>query len=143
MIDLAISLIILLGLVAIIDLFYRVVPSIFLTGLLLATALIHLYMFEVGLISITFGILAFVYAWFLYEAEFIGGIADVKFISIIGLMISSVQIFFVLMLLIVLFGMIYKLIFRYGFKKDKAEEIPFIPSLYAVYIVLYFIGGIA
>ena len=143
MIDLAIVLIFLLGVLALIDWKFKAIPSSFLTGILFATALIHFFNFEIGLISLSFGTLAFVYAWMLYEANFIGGIADVKIIVIIGLMISSVQTFFIFMLLVVLFGMAYKLIFRFILKKNDFEEVPFVPCLYAVYIVLFVMGGLA
>lgn len=143
MIDLAMVLLFVLGVVAIIDWKFKQVPSIFLTGILLATATIHLYNFEVGMISIVFGILSFVYAWMLYEADFIGGMADVKVITIIGLMLVNVQMFFTMMLMIVLFGMAYKMTFKYILKYEEGKEIPFILSLYAVYIALYFIGGVA
>lgn len=144
MIDLAIALLILLGIVAVIDWKYKAIPSVFLTGMILATAMIHFVSFETGVISLVFGTLAFIYAWTLYEADFIGGIADVKIMTIIGLMIPTFfPMFFIFMLLIVLFGMAYKLIFRYVLKKDKFEEVPFIPCLYAVYIAMWFIGGLA
>jgi len=143
MIDLPIIIIILLTIVALIDLIFKKIPSVFLTAILFLTAMIHFYNFEVGLIHLAMGTLAFIYAWMLYEVDFIGGLADVKVITIIGLMINSIQMFFTLMLLVVLFGMAYKLTFRYILKKQEKELIPFIPCLYAVYIALFLIGGVA
>ena len=143
MIDLAMVLLFVLGVIAIIDWKFKKVPSIFLTGILLATATIHLYNFDIGMISIVFGILSFVYAWMLFEADFIGGVADIKVITIIGLMLVNVQMFFAMMLIIVLFGMAYKMAFKYILKYEEGKEIPFILCLYAVYVALYFIGGVA
>lgn len=143
MITLAIVLLIILGVVSLIDAKFKAVPSYFLTGILFASLMVHFYIFEVGLISLSFGALAFIFSWMLYEADFIGGIVDVKVITIIGFMIINVQMFFAFMLITVLFGMAYKLTFRFILKRDKSEEIPFIPCLYAVYVALFLVGGVA
>ena len=143
MITLSLVLGVIIGILAIIDWKFKEIPSVFLTGIIFLTAMVHFYNFEVGLISLAFGSLAFIYAWTLYEAQFIGGIADVKIITIIGLMIVNVQMFFVLMMMVILFGMAYKLTFRYILKREKTEEIPFIPCLYAVYIAMLLVGGLA
>ena len=143
MISISIILLILLAIVSIIDLKFKSIPSTFLTGIVFLTAIVHFYNFEVGLISLAFGTLAFLYAWTLYEANFIGGIADVKVLVIIGLMIQSVLYFFAFMLLVVLLGMGYKLFFRYVLRKEDKEEVPFLLGLYAVYLTLFFIGGVA
>jgi hypothetical protein len=141
--DLAIVVLILLGIITVIDWKFKAIPSAFLTGLIFMTAMIHFYQFELGLISLAFGSLAFIYGWLLYEADFIGGLADVKVLTVIGLMIHSVPMFFVFVLATLLFGMTYKLTFRYLLKKNKYEEVPFIPPLYACYIALWIIGGVA
>jgi len=143
MIDLSLILLFLLGVVAVIDWKFKKVPSVFLTGILFASLMVHFWRFEIGLISFAFGVLAFVFAWFLYEADFIGGIADIKVITIIGLMIINIQMFFALILMIVLFGMAYKMTFRYILKYKEDQEIAFILPLYAVYVALFFIGGVA
>ena len=142
MITIQIVLLILLGLVALIDLRFMKVPSFFLTAIIFITAIVHFADFEVGMISLSFGVLAFIFAWALYELNYIGGIADVKVMVIIGLMITSIQMFFVFMLLVVLFGMVYQLVFYFVLKKKEGEEIPFLLPLYAVYIVLLIIGGV-
>ena len=143
MIELSWIILFLLGIVTIIDWKFKKVPSMFLTGILLSALIIHFYDFEVGLISLAFGIIASVYALMLYEADFIGGLADVKVITIIGLMIPTIQMFFALMLMVVLFGMAYKLTFRYILKYKEDQEIAFILPLYAVYVALFFVGGVA
>lgn len=143
MFDLAIVLIILLLVVSIIDLKFKKVPSFFLTAIILFTLIVHFYNFEVGMISLTFGVFAFIYSWMLYELDFIGGVADVKFITIMGLMINTLQVFTILMILVVVFGFIYFSTLKFILKKEEGELIPFLPCLYAVYITLYLIGGIA
>jgi len=87
------------------------------------------------------GIMAFVFAWLLYEGEFIGGLADVKFIVIIGLLVKSVPTFFAMVLVILFVGMAYKIIVFKFLKKNKDEEIPFIPALFCVYVILFLIKG--
>ena len=143
MINLAIVLLILLGVVAIIDAKFKTVPSAFLTSILLVTAMVHLYDFEVVLISIVFGSIAFIFGYLLFELEYFKGMADVKVLVIIGLMIPSVLMFFAFMLITVMFGMAYKLLFVYGFKYDQKDFISFLPCLYAVYVTLFLIGGVA
>ena len=143
MISVAIVILIILAIVSLIDFKFKKIPAFFLTGIILTVALTHFYDFNVGLISLSMGILAFVYARALYEIEFIGGLADVKVMAIIGLMINSIQMFFTFMLLVVLFGMAYKLTFRYILKRKDNEEIPFILCLFFVYLTLFLIGGVA
>lgn len=143
MVDIAIVLLILLGVVAIIDAKFKTVPSVFLTSILLATALVHFYNFEIGLISLAFGVIAFIFANLLFELDFIRGMADIKFLVVIGLMIQSVQMFFAFMLITALFGMAYKSVYVYALKYKEKDEVPFLPCLYAVYVTLYLIGGVA
>lgn len=143
MLDLVLVLLILLGVVAIIDALFKTVPSVFLTSILLATLLVHFYNFEVGLISLAFGVMAFIFAHLLFEFDFIKGLADIKFLVIIGLMIQTVQMFFAFMLITALFGMAYKLAFVYILKYKQKDEIPFLPCLFVVYVTLFLIGGVA
>lgn len=140
---LSILLLLALGSVSIIDWKFKKMPSVILTGLIFVVALVHFDQFQNGLISLSFGTLAFLYALMLYEANFVGGIADVKVLTSIGLMINSMSMFFIFLIAVVIFGFGYKLIFRYALKRDKKEEIPFIPCLYAIYITLFIIGGVA
>jgi len=144
MIDLAFILIIILGIVAIIDWKFKQIPSMFLTGILFVTFIIQA--FSPTLLNtfyLTSGIAYFIFAWMLYEADFIGGIADIKFLVIIGLMISNFPMILIGILLIMLFGIAYKLVFRFILKRKETEEIPFIPALYSVFVTLYLIGGLA
>ena len=140
--NLALVLIILLGIVSIIDYKFKQIPSFFLTGILFITTFISFYDTQFGMIRILHLSLAFIFAWMLYEADFIGGVADIKVISIIGLMILDSLMFLVFVLLVMLYGMAYKLTFRYLLKKEYKEEIPFIPCLFIVYLTLYLIGGL-
>ena len=140
-ISLAIVLVFILIAVALIDLRFKEIPSIFLTGILFAVMMLQLFQYPASIFPIASGLTMFVFAWLLYEGDFIGGIADVKVITIIGLMLSSYTYIFIAILLILLYGFVYKLLYRYLLKKDKHDEVPFIPCLTSVYIILYLIGG--
>jgi len=137
-----IVLLVLLAIISIIDWKFKAVPSILLTSIIFITAVTHFKDLDQGVTSISFGILAFIFAYFLYEADFIKGVADIKFIVIIGLMISTISMFFVSIILIMLYGIAYKMVFYFLFK-DESIEIPFIPALYSVYVVLFILGGVA
>ena len=142
MIDLSIVLLIVLGIVAVIDLLLKRVPSILLTGLIFITAVTNFVTFEAGMISLAFGTLAFIFAYMLYEANYIGGIADIKFLIIIGMMLPNLLYFFAFVLITLIFGLIYKLTFRFILNKKEKEEVPFILALYCVYVTLWLIGGV-
>lgn len=141
--DLAMILIVVIGIVAIIDWKFKQIPSIFLTGILFVVMMIQLFSPSTwAYFHLAGGLTFFVFAWMLYEANFIGGIADIKIITIIGLMISNYPFLFIGVLLILFYGFIYKVIFRYILKKDKEEEVPFIPCLFSVYLAMYYLGGV-
>ena len=136
-INLSLVLIIVLAIISIVDLKFKKIPSILLTGILFVVAMIQLFT-PSGLahFHLAGGIAFLIIAWLLYEADFIGGLADVKVLVIIGMMINSYPMLLVGVLLTMLFGFAYKLVFRYAFKKKKEEEVPFIPCLFYVYCVL-------
>jgi len=136
-------LLIILGLFSILDIKFKAIPSIYLTGMILVTAVVHFITFENGLIFLSFGILSFVYAWMLYEGKFFTGIADVKVLTIIGLTITKLPFFFVMMILTVVIGLGYQLFFKFVLKKEDKDLIPFVPALYIVYVILVLLGGVS
>lgn len=142
MIDLSLVILILLAIVSAIDLYTKKIPSVFLTGMIFIVAVVNMYEVTFGMIHLSFGILAFIFAWLIYEAGFIGGIADIKIIALIGMMVRTIPTFFIMLGLIMFFGMIYKLFWRFILKKEEKEEIPFLPCLLLVYVLLYVGGGI-
>lgn len=115
-----------------IDIKNKAIPSIFLTGVLFVFLALHPT-------NLFFGVLSAVFALFLFEINFIGGVADVKVISMIGLLVSSLPVFAIFVFLITFFGTIYKLVFKWRVKDIK--EIPFIPALLCVYTALFW-GGL-
>lgn len=131
-----ISLIILavLGFVALLDIKYKEIPSIFLTGILF---MILFFNFK----NLQFGVLAFVLAYLLYEGDFITGVADIKMITLVGLMISSFYIFGLFTLLLMVLGMAVKFYAKWRYKKEF--EFAFIPIIFINYVILLIIGGVA
>lgn len=142
MISLAIVILTLLTVASIIDFYVKKIPSILLTAMIFIIAMVNMTEITFGLIHMSFGILAFIFAWLIYEGRFIGGIADVKVISMIGMMVKNIPVFFIMIGLIMILGVSYKLIWRYGLKRKKQEEVPFLPCLWLVYLILFFMGGI-
>ena len=134
MISLAVVLLILLGIIAVIDWKFHAVPSVLLTGLLLATLMLNTN-------NLVFGACAGLLMLLIYELDKgRTGIADFKVMMIIGLMISTVSGFFFLAVTLAVFQLVYVYFLRVMTKYDG--EIPFIPCLWAVYILLYTVGVI-
>jgi len=122
---------ILLIIFSVLDLKFKQIPSILLTGSL----------FVIGCISIQnipFGILSLIFSIFLYESDFIGGIGDIKVIILIGLLIGSIQILCIYAFLIVFLGFAWKIMVKWKFK--KMMDFAFIPSLFFVYLTLVLSG---
>jgi prepilin signal peptidase PulO-like enzyme (type II secretory pathway) len=142
MITLSIIILFLLGVVAIIDYFFKKIPSILLTAMIFLVVMVNMSEVTFGMIHISFGIIAFIFAYLLYEADFFGGIGDLKVITIIGMMISSIPMMFVFIILTMTFGLFWKILWKIRFKGQEIKEIPFIPSLFIVYLIIYIFGGI-
>ena len=120
----------LLFIFAIIDFRVKEIPSIFLTG-----ALFVICALNIG--NIPFGILSLIFAYLLYESDFIGGVADIKIITTIGLLTNSIYLLCTYVILVLVFGIVWKVLFRWMFKKEN--ECPFVPSLFFVYVALVLI----
>ena len=134
MLSLAFIFALLLFVATVIDIFTKKVPSIFLTGLIFVLCIVNIQ-------GIPFGIIAFIFALMLYESNFIGGVADIKFIVIMGLLIVNLKSLLVLFVLLVFFGVIYKAICVYILKMNKNELVAFLPCLFWVYVTMFAMGG--
>jgi len=110
-----------------IDLKKREFPAVLTSGLLFVVAIV-----KFG--NIEFGIMAFILAWFLMEADFFGGIGDLKVITILGFFVTEMGMFFLMTILILIYGVVYKLLMVKVVKQK--EETAFIPVLLAVYITM-------
>ncbi len=132
----------LLFVISLIDLKTKKVPAFLTTALIFLIAMVNMVDIQFGLIHLGFGILAFIFAYLLYELNFIGGVADIMVIVIIGMMIAELSTFFVFMIMAMVFGVAYKSFFRYVLKKEEKKEIPFILALVLVYVLLWVFGGL-
>lgn len=117
------------------DLKYRAVPSVALTSILFIVLIMRIE-------NLQFGVAAFVFAWFMKDVlsikqmEF--GVADIKILAMIGLLVSTMNGFLILIGIFALFQFVYTLAWQLKVGSDK--ERPFIPCLLAVYIALLLIG---
>jgi hypothetical protein len=118
---------------SIIDWRVKAIPSIFLTAMLFTVAFLYPA-------NLWFGIMAFIMAYLLYEAEFFGGVADIKIMAMVGFMISTTSWMLLYIGLIMIFGMAWKSIYKIRMRRSK--QCPFVPVFLFVYIALYILGGI-
>ena len=119
--------------VSVIDWKLKCVPSIFLTGMLFAVAVLNPA-------NLWFGIMAFIIAYLLMEADFFSGVADIKVMTILGFMIHTTNGLFALMLLTVIYGFIWKVMIKWRFK--KAMDVAFLPVFFFIYITMLLLGWI-
>lgn len=128
-----------LTLASYLDLKYKAVPSVILTGTIFAVLILRSD-------NLFFGVLAFVFAIMIKDLisdvagmEF--GIADIKIFVIIGLLLVNAENFFIMIIIFLLLQFVYTLIWR--LKVNRYEEMPFIPCLLGVYLTLILSGGVA
>jgi len=143
MIDLFLVVLVLFIFLSFIDVKVKEVPSFFLTSMILLVLLVNTYDMYYGLAHLYFGVCAFIFAWMLYEMDFIGGMADIKLLVVIGLMITNPLTFLLFMIVTGIVGFSYKIIFRFGFKIKSGLEIPFIPAITIIFLIMWVIGGVA
>jgi len=115
---------------SIIDLKKKEFPAVLTSGLLFTVAIVKFN-------NIEFGVMAFILGWFLMEADFFSGIADLKIITVIGFFITQMGMFLLFTILILIYGVVYKILMVKVVKQKK--ETAFIPVLLAVYITLLII----
>ena len=115
---------------SIIDLKKKEFPAVLTSGLLFTVAIVKFNNLE-------FGVMAFILGWFLMEADFFSGIADLKIITVIGFFITQIGMFLLFTILILIYGVVYKILMVKVVKQKK--ETAFIPVLLAVYITLLII----
>jgi hypothetical protein len=119
---------------SIIDWKVKKLPSIMLTAMLFAVAMLNPA-------NLWFGIMTFILAFLLYEAGFFSGMADVKILTMLGFMVSTTNWLFALILLSVCFGFVWKVFVKIRLPKEK--DCAFIPVFLFVYITLILLGGIS
>lgn len=114
------------------DFKFRAIPSIFLTGMLF----IILVLKPENLIN---GIALSLLGLILYELDLKYGLADIKVMAMIGLMIPTLQGLANFCLIFAVFQIIYVSVTRFLI---KTKEIPFIPLLTIIYSIIIFGGFI-
>ena len=124
--------------VSIIDFRTKSIPSIFLTAFLFAVAVLYPS-------NLWIGICGFIMAVLLYEGGFFGGVADIKVMTIIAFMISSIKDLTILIVLVLLYGLVWKSIWNVMLRsrrKKLPKEFPFLPVFLFVYIAMYLNGAL-
>jgi hypothetical protein len=122
---------------SLLDIKYRAVPSVLLTGTLFIVLIMRIE-------NIAFGISALIFAWFIKdilsmkELEF--GVADIKIMATIGLMMPTMNMLLMFIGVFSLFQFVYTFVWEWKIGHDK--ERPFIPCLLIVYIMMMIIGGV-
>jgi len=118
---------------SIIDWKCRAIPSLLLTAMLFAVAVLNPA-------NLWFGIMTFIMAVLLYEAGFFSGWADIKIMAMLGFMISTTNWLFTLIILTVVFGFVWKTLIKWRLPKEK--DCAFIPVFLFCYLTLIMLGGI-
>jgi hypothetical protein len=118
---------------SIIDWKFLSIPSIFLTAFIFVVAVLYPA-------NLWFGVMSFIMAYLLYEADFFGGVADIKIMTQIGFLISTTNYLFLYIGLVVAFGFIWKVMVLWRMKNEK--ETAFVPVFLFIYITLLLVGGI-
>lgn len=120
------------------DLKYKAVPSVLLSLTIFITLLLRPE-------NLIFGVIAFVFAIVIRDLisdvagmEF--GVADIKIMVIIGLLLSNFASLIIMLISFSVFQFAYTVIWRWQVSKEG--EMPFIPCLLAVYIALMLVGGV-
>ena len=133
MIDMIVLVIgLLLLMVSYIDWKLKLLPSILLTAMVFTVAVLNPP-------NLWFGIMAFIIAYLLYEADFFSGVADIKIMTMIGFMLSTTNHLFGLILLTVIFGLIWKVLIKWRLKHEK--DVAFLPVFFFIYLTLFLLGG--
>jgi len=120
------------------DLKYQAIPSVFLTGLLFLVAIVRIDFLQYGLLA---GIFAWTMKDILSMKQLEFGIADIKIMIIIGLMLHTREMFLLFIGIFAVFQFAYTLLWTWKFGDDK--ERPFVPCLLAVYIAIILIRSFA
>jgi hypothetical protein len=123
-----------LVLVGVLDIKWKKVPAVLLTAMLFTVTFLYPA-------NLWFGIVGFIFAWLLYELDFFSGIADIKVTTLLAFMIPTTTWMFVLMFLIVFYGVIWKILLKWKWLHNQ-KECAFLPVFSFVYLTLIGLGGV-
>jgi hypothetical protein len=112
----------------------KAIPSILGTATLFVLAVVNLG-------HLPYALIMFIFAWFLYESELYGGIADVKMITAVGFLINSMFGIYAFVIVLTLYTAIYNVLMRMGLKieGDYAGTIP----IFLSYLIVWLNGGVS
>jgi len=133
---------IILGLLIISSLFdlkYKAIPSVLLTAGIFVSLVVNPHNLIFGVICLVFALMIKDLVDNIAGSEF--GVADIKIFVIFGLLLVNIHALFIMVVVFLIFQFAYTMIWRW--QVDKKEEIPFIPCLLAVYVVLLILGYVA
>lgn len=119
--------------ISVVDIKMRAIPSVFMTlGIFLALVL--------NPSSLIFGVLAFVSGWALSDIDERLGVADIKALTILGLLVSSMNSFLIMLGVFAMMQFFYTVVLR-KFLKIKGL-FPLIPVFLIVYAIIWIAGVI-
>lgn len=121
------------------DLKYKAVPSVFLSGLIFVVLLMRPQNLLFGAILLAFGIMIKDLIDDVAGLDF--GNADLKILVVIGLLFASSHVMFLFLVVFSIMQFVYTTLWRTKISKD--DHIPFVPCLLAVYVTLMLVGGVA
>ncbi len=121
------------------DLKYKAVPSVILTGLIFVTLIMRPTNLLFGVIALTFAIMIKDLISDVAGLDF--GVADIKVFIVMGLLLANFQSLIIMIVVFMIFQFVYTLMWRW--KVSDEDEMPFLPCLTAVYVALILVGGVA
>lgn len=129
----SVTLLVYLGFLSLIDIKDKKIPSVVTTSAIFVLGMVNYQ-------TMMFGILGAVFGLFLWELGVFHGIADIKGITILGLMIADLKTFLLMMGLIALFSLVYQFALKRMFKYREGQEIPFLPIFFFTYLAIFMIS---
>lgn len=115
--------------ISIIDIKLKEIPKILTSAVILVLLMVNMQ-------NIAFGIIAAMFGLLLLEIGKIGGVADIKALAILGLMVSNIFQLFIFLIIVSLVGMFYEIIMEYIFKKKHKEDLAYIPIYFITFILM-------
>jgi len=115
--------------ISIIDIKLKEIPKILTSAVILVLLMVNMQ-------NIAFGIIAAMFGLLLLEIGKIGGVADIKALAILGLMVSNIFQLFIFLIIVSLVGMFYEIIMKYIFKKKHKEDLAYIPIYFITFILM-------
>jgi len=121
------------------DIKYKSIPSVFLTGLIFVVLLMRPQNLLFGVILLVFGLMIKDLVYGMARMDF--GNADIKILIVIGLLFVSSHVMFLFLIVFAILQFAYITLWRNFVAKD--DYVPFVPCLLGVFVTLLLMGGLA